>query len=86
MFIASDSAWQTKFENAGLAVMGDDVKGQVGATILHRTLVSLFNMRGVRVEETYQVNIGGNTDFLNMTVEERLKSKRISNKVHEGGH
>jgi myo-inositol-1-phosphate synthase len=78
VFIASDRAWQMKFENAGLAVMGDDVKGQVGATILHRTLVSLFNMRGVRVEETYQVNIGGNTDFLNMTVEERLKSKRIS--------
>ncbi len=78
VFIASDKAWATEFEKAGVPVMGDDVKGQVGATILHRTLVSLFHMRGVIVEETYQVNIGGNTDFLNMTVEERLKSKRIS--------
>ncbi len=78
VFIASDKLWQKKFQDAKLPVMGDDVKGQVGATILHRTLVSLFNMRGVLVDETYQVNIGGNTDFLNMTVEERLKSKRIS--------
>ncbi len=78
VFIASDKGWASQFEKAGVPVMGDDVKGQVGATILHRTLVSLFHMRGVIVEETYQVNIGGNTDFLNMTVEERLKSKRIS--------
>ncbi|MDP8022862.1 MAG: inositol-3-phosphate synthase [Nitrososphaeria archaeon] len=78
VFIASDKGWASEFEKAGVPVMGDDVKGQVGATILHRTLVSLFHMRGVIVEETYQVNIGGNTDFLNMTVEERLKSKRIS--------
>jgi len=78
VFIASDKAWASEFEKTGVPVMGDDVKGQVGATILHRTLVSLFHMRGVIVEETYQVNIGGNTDFLNMTVEERLKSKRIS--------
>ena len=78
VFIASDKEWAESFERAGVPVMGDDVKGQVGATILHRTLVSLFHMRGVIVEETYQVNIGGNTDFLNMTVEERLKSKRIS--------
>lgn len=78
VFIASDPEWGNRFRERGLPVMGDDVKGQVGATILHRTLASLFNMRGVVVEETYQVNIGGNTDFLNMTVEERLKSKRIS--------
>ncbi|MFP3166521.1 MAG: inositol-3-phosphate synthase [Nitrososphaeria archaeon] len=78
VFIASDKEWAKEFEKNGVPVMGDDVKGQVGATILHRTLVSLFHMRGVIVEETYQVNIGGNTDFLNMTVEERLKSKRIS--------
>ncbi|MGC8661443.1 MAG: inositol-3-phosphate synthase [Nitrososphaeria archaeon] len=78
VFIASNEEWQKKFESAKLPVMGDDVKGQVGATILHRTLASLFNMRGVMVDETYQVNIGGNTDFLNMTVEERLKSKRVS--------
>ena len=78
VFIASNSEWARKFDEAGIPVMGDDVKGQVGATILHRTLVSLFHMRGVVIEETYQVNIGGNTDFLNMTVEERLKSKRVS--------
>ncbi len=80
VFIASDPTgeWPSKYEEAGLPLIGDDIKGQVGATILHRTLVRLFHSRGVKVVKTYQLNIGGNTDFLNMTVEERLKSKRIS--------
>ena len=77
-FIASDPAWNRKFEEKGLPVAGDDVKSQLGATILHRNLVKLCVDRGVMVEETYQLNLGGNTDFLNMTVEERLKTKRIS--------
>ena len=80
IFVASDptGTWPKKYEEAGLPLVGDDVKGQLGATILHRTLVALMHKRGVVVEETYQLNIGGNTDFLNMTVEERLESKRIS--------
>ncbi len=80
VFIASDphGEWPRKFEKAGVPVLGDDVKGQLGATILHRTLVRLMHMRGVRVEETYQLNIGGNTDFENMLMEERLASKRVS--------
>jgi len=79
-FIASDSSgeWPKKFEQAGLPVLGDDIKSQVGATILHRTLVRLCLDRGVIVDETYQLNLGGDTDFQNMTVEERLKTKRIS--------
>jgi len=77
-FIASDKEWASKFERAGLPVAGDDVKSQLGATILHRTLVRLFVDRGVAVDETYQLNIGGNTDFENMTLEERLRTKRIS--------
>jgi len=77
-FIASDDAWAAKFREAGLPVAGDDVKSQLGATILHRTLVRLFVERGVIVDETYQLNIGGNTDFQNMTLEQRLKTKRIS--------
>jgi len=77
-FIASDKEWAAKFERAGIPIAGDDIKSQIGATILHRTLVNLFNERGAVVDETYQLNIGGNTDFLNMTVEERLKTKRIS--------
>ncbi|MCK5625876.1 inositol-3-phosphate synthase [Candidatus Bathyarchaeota archaeon] len=77
-FIASDQEWSKKFESAGLPVAGDDIKSQVGATILHRNLVRLCIDRGVIVEETYQLNLGGDTDFLNMTVEERLKTKRIS--------
>jgi len=77
-FIASDKEWASKFERAGLPVAGDDVKSQLGATILHRTLVRLFVDRGVAVDETYQLNIGGNTDFQNMTLEERLRTKRIS--------
>ncbi|HIE19288.1 TPA: inositol-3-phosphate synthase, partial [Candidatus Bathyarchaeota archaeon] len=77
-FIASDREWASKFEKAGLPVAGDDVKSQLGATILHRTLVRLFVERGLIVDETYQLNIGGNTDFQNMTMEGRLKTKRIS--------
>jgi myo-inositol-1-phosphate synthase len=77
-FIGSDQEWSKKFEAAGLPVAGDDIKSQVGATILHRTLVRLCLDRGVIVDETYQLNLGGDTDFLNMTVEERLKTKRIS--------
>jgi myo-inositol-1-phosphate synthase len=77
-FIASNQEWAKKFEQAGLPVLGDDIKSQVGATILHRNLVRLCLDRGVIVDETYQLNLGGDTDFLNMTVEERLKTKRIS--------
>ena len=79
-FIGSDSTkeWPAKFEKAGLPVLGDDIKSQVGATILHRNLVRLCLDRGVIVDETYQLNLGGDTDFQNMTVESRLKSKRIS--------
>ncbi len=79
-FIGSDPTkeWPKKFENAGLPVLGDDIKSQVGATILHRNLVRLCLDRGVIVDETYQLNLGGDTDFQNMTVENRLTSKRIS--------
>jgi len=77
-FIASDPEWAARYEKAGIPIAGDDIKSQVGATIVHRALVSLLLNRGVRIDETYQLNIGGNTDFLNMTVEERLKTKRIS--------
>lgn len=77
-FIASDPVWAKRFEDAGLPVAGDDIKSQLGATIVHRALVNLMGDRGVKVVKTYQLNIGGNTDFLNMTVEERLKTKRIS--------
>jgi len=80
VFIASDptGTFPRLFKERNLPLAGDDVKGQVGATILHRTLASLFRMRGVKIEETYQLNVGGNTDFLNMKTEERLVSKRIS--------
>jgi len=77
-FIASDNSWSKRFEKKQLPVAGDDVKSQLGATILHRNLVKLCVDRGIKVEETYQLNLGGNTDFQNMTVEERLKTKRIS--------
>jgi myo-inositol-1-phosphate synthase len=79
-FIGSDKSgeWPKKFETAGLPVLGDDIKSQVGATILHRTLVRLCLDRGTIVDETYQLNLGGDTDFQNMTVENRLTSKRIS--------
>lgn len=77
-FIASDPRWSKKFEEKGLPVAGDDIKSQLGATILHRNLVRLCVDRGVIIDETYQLNLGGDTDFQNMTVEERLKTKRIS--------
>ncbi len=77
-FIASDPVWADKFSMAGLPIAGDDIKSQVGATILHRTLVQLCKDRGVKLEKTYQLNIGGNTDFQNMLQSSRLESKRIS--------
>ena len=78
VFIASQDYWAKRFIENGLPVIGDDVKSQVGATILHRVLTSLFVDRGVHVERTYQLNFGGNTDFLNMLERERLESKKIS--------
>ncbi len=78
VFIASNKEWAERFKKAGLPIIGDDIKSQVGATILHRTLVNLFNHRGVKLERTSQLNVGGNTDFLNMLERERLKSKKIS--------
>jgi myo-inositol-1-phosphate synthase len=78
VFIASDPAWSSRFAEARLPLVGDDIKSQVGATILHRTLASLFDMRGIRIERTYQLNTGGNTDFLNMLARERLSSKKKS--------
>lgn len=77
-FIASNSAWSRKFEEKGLPIAGDDIKSQVGATILHRNIARLCVDRGVIIDETYQLNLGGDTDFQNMTVEERLRTKRIS--------
>ena len=78
VFIASDDEWISRFEKKGLPLIGDDVKSQVGATIIHRTLAKLFMDRGVRITHTYQLNVGGNTDFLNMRSHARLKSKKIS--------
>lgn len=78
VFIASDLKWAQKFTQAGLPVIGDDIKAQVGATIVHRTLVNLFLDRGMKIERTYQLNTGGNTDFLNMLERERLTHKKIS--------
>ena len=78
VFIASDRKWVKRFEKAGLPLIGDDVKAQLGATILHRMLARLFVNRGVKLDATYQLNTGGNTDFLNMLSMERLESKRIS--------
>lgn len=78
VFIASEKYWQKRFIEKGLPVFGDDIKSQVGATILHRILVNLYNDRGVKLERTLQLNIGGNTDFLNMLERSRLKSKKIS--------
>jgi myo-inositol-1-phosphate synthase len=78
VFIASDPAWRRRFEEAGLPIIGDDIKSQVGATILHRVLANLFRERGVRLDRTYQLNVGGNTDFKNMLERERLASKKIS--------
>ncbi len=78
VFIASDAAWAAKFVKARIPVAGDDVMSQVGATVLHKTLVKMAVDRGVKVDETYQLNIGGDTDFLNMLEESRLKDKRES--------
>jgi len=78
VFIASDPSWDERFRSSGLPLLGDDIKGQVGATILHRTLTRLFRLRGVKVIETYQLNVGGNADFLNLMDEDRLVSKRRS--------
>lgn len=78
VFIASRPEWRRRFEERGLPVIGDDIKSQVGATIVHRMLVNLFRERGVKVDRTYQLNFGGNTDFLNMLERERLQSKKIS--------
>jgi myo-inositol-1-phosphate synthase len=78
VFIASDPAWADRFRRAGIPLVGDDVKSQLGATIVHRALARLFSERGIRVRRTYQLNTGGNTDFLNMLNRSRLESKRIS--------
>ena len=77
-FIASDKEWAQKFKDKNIPIIGDDIKGQVGATIVHRTLARLCDERGTKIEKTYQINVGGNTDFLNMKEQERLVSKRIS--------
>lgn len=78
VFIAREHYWQKRFESKGLPMIGDDIKSQVGATIVHRVLARLFQDRGVKLERTSQLNVGGNTDFLNMLERERLESKKIS--------
>jgi myo-inositol-1-phosphate synthase len=78
VFIASDPVWAKKFEDAGLPIVGDDIKSQVGATITHRVMAKLFEDRGVVLDRTYQLNVGGNMDFKNMLERERLESKKIS--------
>jgi myo-inositol-1-phosphate synthase len=78
VFIASSDYWAERFRERGLPIIGDDIKSQVGATILHRVLTTLFVDRGVRLDRTYQLNFGGNTDFMNMLERERLESKKIS--------
>ena len=78
VFVAREAYWQKRFEDAGVPIVGDDIKSQVGATITHRVLVNLFRARGVKVERTYQLNFGGNTDFYNMLERERLESKKES--------
>src|SRR5918998_1196969 len=78
VFIASDPEWAKKFEDAGVPIVGDDIKSQVGATITHRVLAKLFEDRGVVLDRTYQLNVGGNMDFKNMLERERLESKKVS--------
>ena len=78
VFIARETYWQRRFVEAGVPIIGDDIKSQVGATIAHRVLTSLFRERGVRLDRTMQLNVGGNTDFLNMLERERLESKKVS--------
>ena len=78
VFIAREHYWQKRFEEAGVPIIGDDIKSQVGATISHRVLTSLFRERGVHLDRTMQLNVGGNSDFRNMLERERLESKKIS--------
>lgn len=78
VFIVSDDEWADKFREKGIPIVGDDIKAQIGATITHRTLAKLFNDRGVKLDRTYQINTGGNTDFLNMLNRDRLDSKKES--------
>ena len=78
VFIASNPTWRARFEQRGLPIIGDDIKSQVGATIVHRMLANLFRERGVRLDRTYQLNFGGNSDFRNMLERDRLESKKIS--------
>jgi myo-inositol-1-phosphate synthase len=78
VFIAREAYWQRRFEERGLPIVGDDIKSQVGATITHRVLTSLFRERGVRLDKTMQLNVGGNSDFLNMLERDRLESKKVS--------
>jgi myo-inositol-1-phosphate synthase len=78
VFIARENYWNDRFKKAGLPIIGDDIKSQVGATIVHRTLARLFGDRGVRLRRTSQLNVGGNSDFLNMLERSRLESKKIS--------
>jgi len=78
VFIASDPEWAAKFEQAGVPIVGDDIKSQVGATITHRVMAKLFEDRGVALDRTYQLNVGGNMDFKNMLERERLESKKVS--------
>ncbi|HEY2071993.1 MAG TPA: inositol-3-phosphate synthase, partial [Gaiellaceae bacterium] len=78
VFIAREPYWQRRFQDAGVPIIGDDIKSQVGATITHRVLTSLFRERGVHLDKTMQLNVGGNSDFLNMLERERLESKKIS--------
>jgi myo-inositol-1-phosphate synthase len=81
VFIAKDPEWRQRFREASLPIIGDDIKSQVGATITHRVLARLFEDRGVRIDRTYQLNFGGNTDFMNMLERERLESKKLSKTV-----
>ena len=78
VFIARENYWQKRFEQAGVPIIGDDIKSQVGATITHRVLATLFGDRGVHLDRTMQLNVGGNSDFLNMLERERLESKKVS--------
>ena len=78
VFIASDPVWAAKFEAAGIPIVGDDIKSQLGATITHRVLARLFEERGLVLDRTYQLNVGGNMDFKNMLERKRLESKKIS--------
>ena len=78
VFIASDSVWERRFSEIKIPIIGDDIKSQLGSTIVHRTLKNLFHQRGVKIENTYQLNVGGNTDFQNMLERKRLTSKELS--------